>query len=210
MSGVMYDPAERTNPLRSQEFFFWLCALVALVSLLGRASFFGSEPVVAEAAREAAEFGRWWPLCVNFRPFPGLSPVEVWSVAAMSFFGGITEFSGRLPAALAALALLCGCRVLAGALFDRGTALLTSWLTLGCCGVIYLGRNSGSGILSAALLVWMAVLRCREPERRRFWNTLASGALLILGVADRGWGFLLLAAALLLPWQGGGRPLRRS
>ena len=197
----MYDPGDRTNPLRSQEFFFWICALVALVSLLGRASFFGFEQSIAESAREAGEFGLWWPLCVNFRPFPGLPPLEVWSVAVMSFFGGINEFSGRLPSALAALTLIVGSRMLARMLFDRGTALLSSWMTLGCCGVLYLGRNSGSGVFSAALLVWTAVLYCEGAEHRGFCNTMVRGVLLTLGFINGGVGFLALAAALLLPWR---------
>lgn len=197
----MYDSGDRTSPLRSQEFFFWICALVALVSLLGRASFFGFEQSIAESAREAGEFGHWWPLCVNFQPFPGLPPLEVWSVAVMSFFGGINEFSGRLPSALAALTLIVGSRMLARMLFDRGTALLCSWMTLGCCGVLYLGRNSGSGVFSASLLVWTAVLYCEGAERRGFWNTLVRGVLLTLGFINGGVSFLVLAAALLLPWR---------
>ena len=208
----MYDSGDRTNPLRSQEFFFWVCALVALVSLLGRASFFGFEQSIAESAREAGEFGLWWPLCVNFRPFPGLPPLEVWSVAVMSFFGGINEFSGRLPSALAALTLIAGSRMLARMLFDRGTALLSAWMTLGCCGVLYLGRNSGSGVCSAALLVWTAVLYCEGAERRGFFNTLVRGLLLTFGFINGGVGFLALAVALLLPlrWRRGTASRRRS
>ena len=126
----MHDSAESKNPLRRQEFFFWFCAVAALLALLGRAAFFGAETRIAEAAREAGEFGRWWPLCINFRPFSGLPLLEVWSIAAMRLGGGTGEFAGRLPSALAALALLGGVRLLAVTLFDRRTALVAGWLTL--------------------------------------------------------------------------------
>lgn len=198
----MYDSAENNNPLHRQEFFFWCCAVAALLALLGRAAFFGAETRIAEAAREAGEFGRWWPLCVNFRPFSGLPLLEAWSIAAMRSGGGIGEFAGRLPSALAALALLGGVRQLAVTLFDRRTALVAGWLTLGSCGVLYLGRCSGSGVLTCALTVWAVAVYChsRSAGRRGFSSTLAVGLLLALAAANDGWSALLVASALLAPW----------
>lgn len=209
----MYDSAESSDPPRRQELFFWCCAVAALLALLGRASFFGAETRIAEAAREAGEFGRWWPLCINFRPFSQLPLLEVWSVAAMRFGDGIGEFAGRLPSALATLALLGGIRSLAASLFDRRTALVAGWLTLGCCGALYLGRCCGSGVLPCALTVWAVALYCRTriAEQRGFWSTLAVCLLLVLITVNGGWSALAVPLALLAPWlyRYRGAPKRR-
>ena len=195
----MNDSAEKLDPLFRQELFFWCCAAVSLLALLGSHSLFWVEPRVAEAAREIVVTGRWYPLTNNFAECPDLPRIEVWSVALIFKFG-ISEFAARLPSAVAALALLIGTRRLAGQLFDRGTALLAGWLTLGSCGVLFLGRSCGSGVFSAAVVLWTVVWYLRGAGESSFWCTLNLCMLLALGVLNVGLSFLWLPAALLLPW----------
>ena len=194
----MNDSAERIR--FRQELFFWCCAAVSLLSLLGSHSLFWLEPTVAEAAREIAVTGRWHPFTVNFSPYPGLPPLEVWSIALV-FKLGISEFAARLPSALAAFALLIGVFKLAERLFDRRTALLTAWLTLGSFGLLYMGRCCAPGVLSAAIVVWASVLYLRGVGKRSFWNALAVSLLLAVGVLNYGVKFFFVAGALLAPWM---------
>jgi 4-amino-4-deoxy-L-arabinose transferase-like glycosyltransferase len=193
------DSAEKFDPRFRQKLFFWCCAVVSLVALLGRNSLFWVEPRIAEAAREIAATGRWYPLTINFREFSGLPMLEVWSVALL-FKLGVSEFAARLPSALAALALLIGTMQLTKRLFDRKTALLTGWLTLGSFGVLYMGRCCGSGVLSGALTIWAMVLFQRGVGRNSFWMALGMFSLLALGALNRGMSFLWLPAALMAPW----------
>ena len=195
----MNDSAERTDPQRRQELFFWFCAAVSLLSLLWSHSLFWLEPRVAEAAREIAVTGRWYPFTVNFEPCAGLPPLEVWSIALI-FKLGVSEFAARLPSALTAFVLLIGVFRLADRLFDRRTALLTSWLTLGSFGLLYMGRCCAPGVLPAAIAVWALELYLRGVGKRSFPISLAVGMLLAAGVLDCGLRFLFTAGALLAPW----------
>ena len=200
----MNDSAERTEPQRRQEFFFWFCAAVSLLSLLGSHSLFWLEPRVAEAAREVTVTGQWYPFTVNFEPCAGLPPLEVWSIALIFKLAqklGISEFLARLPSALTAFALLIGVFRLAKRLFDRRTALLTAWLTLGSFGLLYMGHCCVPGVLPAAIVVWALVLFLSGAGRRSFWIALAVCLLLAAGVLNCGSRFFFLAIALLAPWM---------
>lgn len=196
---VMPDAAENTVPLRRQEFFFWLCAVLAVMLFPGRSSLFGGETLVAEAAREACRYGRWWPLCVNFRPFPGLPLLETWSVGLFFSAFGVSELSARLPSALAVLALLAGVRDLATSLFDRRTALLTGWLTLGSYGFLYLGRSAAGSVPGCAAVVWAVAWYYRGDSRFGFGKSLIFYLLTALGMMAYRLYFVLLPGAFLLP-----------
>ena len=195
----MNAPVEKDAPLFRQKCFFWCCAALSLLALLGSNSLFWVEPLIAEAAREIAVTGNWHPLTINFRECSGLPVLEVWSVA-LFFRIGVSEFAARLPSALAAIALLIGTIELTKQLYDRRTALLAGWLTLGTFGVLYMGRCCGSGVFSGAFAVWAVVLYLRGDGRKSFWYALGLSTLLALGVLNRGLGFLWLPGALLLPW----------
>ena len=195
----MNAAGEKDAPLFRQKCFFWCCAALSLLALLGSNSLFWVEPLIAEAAREITVTGRWHPLTINFSEFSGLPVLEVWSVA-LFFRIGVSEFAARLPSALAAIALLIGTIELTKQLCDRRTALLAGWLTLGSFGVLYMGRCCGSGVFSGAFAVWAVVLYLRGVGRKSFWYALGLSALLALGVLNRGLGFLWLSGALLLPW----------
>lgn len=196
----MTDAADRGDPLFRQELFFWCCAVVSLLALLGSHSLFGDEPFVAEAAREIVRTGRWRPLTLNFADTPERLPVlEVW-FTALALKIGVSEFAARLPSALLALILLVGVRDAAIRLFGRGAALFSGWLTLGTCALLYLGRSCGSGIFSTVIAVWAVNVCIIASAGWNWWQVFALGALLVLGTADRGLNFLWLALALLAPW----------
>ena len=170
----MNDSAEKGNPQLRQEIFFWCCAVVSLMALLGGHSLFWMEPSVAEAAREIAENGRWYPFTVNFSECSDLPLLEVWSVALVFKVSlilklGISEFAARLPSALSALSVLIGVTLLAKRIFGRTAALLAGWLTLGSFGLLFLGRGCYfPGVFSAMSAIWIVVLYLYCAERRSF------------------------------------------
>ena len=207
----MNDSAEKGKPPLSQEVFFWCCAVVSLMALLGTHSLFWMEPSVAEAAREIVVTGKWYPFTINFEPRPDLPILEVWSIALVFKLSlllkiGISEFAARLPSALAALGLLLGVTLLAKRLFDRTAALLAGWMTLGSFGVLFLGRGCYfPGTFSAMIAVWIVVLYLYCVRRRSFWLYLLWGVVWTLGILNRGLLFLGLSVALLIPWMNGYR-----
>ena len=203
-TAVMPDLSEKAAPLRRQECFFWLCAAAAVLVFLGRNSLFGAESFAVEAAREAAEWGNWLTLGVNGAPFPRLPVLETWSIAAAFSGFGVSEFAARLPSALAVLVLLAGVRALAGSLFDRRTALLAGWLTLGSYGFLYLGRSVAGGVPGCAAVVWAVAWYCRGDGRPTFLRFFVFHLLVALGVWAGGGFYLLMPAVFLLPgtWRG--------
>ena len=197
-------PEENINPLRRQEFFFWLCAYAAVLVFLGRNSLFGSEALVAEAAREICVSREWIPVRINFRPFAGLHPLNVSSVALLYFGIGVSEFSTRLLAAATALILFSGVRRLAVLFFDRRTALVAGWLTLGTYSVLYLGRSAGDCIPACAAVVWAVAWYLGTPRPMSFPRALFFYLLLFFAAVLYG-NWWLLPLGFLLPWWIGER-----
>ena len=198
---------ENVNPLRRQEFFFWLCAYAAVLVFLNTNSLFGAESLVAEAAREICVSREWAAVRINFQPFSGLHPLNVLSVALLYLAIGISEFSTRLLAALTALILFSGVRRLAVLLFDRRTALVAGWLTLGTYSVLYLGRSAGDCIPACAAVVWAAAWYLGAPRPMSFLRALFFYLLLFFAAALYG-SWWLLPLGFLLPWWIGERSFR--
>ena len=194
----MQGSEDKVNPLRGQEFFFWLCAYAAVLVFLGRNSLFGPEALVAEAAREIA-VSQEWSVRINFAPFPGLHPLNVCSVALLHLLVGVSEFSTRLLAAATTLILLSGVRRLAELLFDRRTALVAGWLTLGAYSVLYLGRTAGDCIPACAAAVWAVAWYLGASRPMSFLRALFFYLLLFFSAVlyDDLWP---LPLGFLLPW----------
>ena len=197
---MMQGPEENINPLRSQEFFFWLCAYAALLVFINTNSLFGAEALVAEAAREICVSREWASVRINFQPFPGLHPLNVLSVALLYLGIGVSEFSTRLLAVATTLLLFSGVRRLAVLLFDRRTALVAGWLTLGTYSVLYLGRSAGDCIPACAAVVWAVAWYLGTPRPMSFSRALVFYMLLFFAsvLYDNWW---LLPLGFLLPWR---------
>ena len=195
----MLSPEENINPQRRQEFLFWLCAYAAVLVFLGRNSLFGAEALVAEAAREIAVSHQWSTVRINFAPFPGLHPLNVCSVALLYLGIGVSEFSTRIIAAATALLLFSGVRRLAVLLFDRRTALVAGWLTLGTSSALYLGRRAGDCIPACAAVIWAVAWYLGTPRRMSFRRALIFYLLLFFAAVLYG-NWCLLPLGFLLPW----------
>ena len=196
----MQGPEENINPLRSQEFFFWLCAYAALLVFLNTNSLFGSEALVAEAAREICISREWASVRINFQPFSGLHPLNVLSVAMLYLGIGVSEFSTRLLAVVTTLVFFAGVRRLAVLLFDRRTALVAGWLTLGTYSVLYLGRSAGDCIPACAAVVWAVAWYLGTPSPMSFARALVFYLLLFFAAVLYG-NWWLLPLGFLLPWR---------
>ena len=196
----MPETGENINPLRRQEFFFWLCAYAAVLVFLGSNALFGPEALVAEAAREIVVSRDWNPVCINFQPFQELHPLNVCSIALLYIGLGISEFTTRLIAAVTALILFSGVRRLAVLLFDRRTALIAGWLALGTYSVLYLGRSAGDCIPACAAVVWAVAWYLGTSAPMGFTRALIFYLLLFFAAVLYGNWFLLPLGFLLPGW----------
>ena len=96
-----------------------------------------ADTVHAEAARETAESGDWVTLHANKIRYLEKAPLMYWSVAASYKLFGVSEFSSRLPIALAALGLMLATMMLGRFAFDEKAGFYAA-LAIGSCVGIYL------------------------------------------------------------------------
>lgn len=96
-----------------------------------------ADTVHAEAAREIAESGDWITLHANQIRYLEKAPLMYWSIAVSYKLFGVSEFSSRLPIALAVLALMLATLKVGNKIFNENTGFYSS-LCIGTCVGIYL------------------------------------------------------------------------
>ena len=96
-----------------------------------------ADTVHAEAAREMAESGDWITLHANKIRYLEKAPLMYWSVSVSYRLFGVSEFSSRLPIALATLGLMMATMLLGNFAFGE-TAGFYSALCIGSCIGIFL------------------------------------------------------------------------
>jgi 4-amino-4-deoxy-L-arabinose transferase-like glycosyltransferase len=146
-----------------------------------------ADTVHAEAAREMAESGDWVTLHANKIRYLEKAPLMYWSVALSYKLLGVSEFSSRLPIALAALGLMLATMLLGTFAFGEKAGFYSA-LCIGTCVGIYLFTRVLWPDVILTLFITMAFfcfLRAIEdPRRSRFaYGIYFFGA---LGVLTKG------------------------
>lgn len=212
----------------------WLAAfglLVFLAGLGGHDLWNPDEPRYAVVAREMLERGDFVLPHLNGEVYTQKPPLLFWSIAAASLpFGAVTEWSARLPSALAAWIALLLVHDLGRRLFPGDKTALLSTLAFGTCWKILWQSHVGQIDMLLTCLVTAAVwfwARSRLEKRPSlvwgFWlctglATLAKGPVGLLppllaitvhlalekdgsALRDLRWGRgLLLWASVVLAW----------
>lgn len=163
-----------------------------------------ADTVHAEAAREMAETGDWITLHANGIRYLEKAPLMYWSVALSYKVFGVSEFSSRLPIALATLALMFATMLLGKFAFG-GRAGFYSSLCIGTCVGIYLFTRVLWPDVILTLFITMAFycfLRANEePHRSRFaYGIYFFGALAVLtkGLVGAAFPAIIIVAYLLI------------
>lgn len=145
------------------------------------------EAFVAVVGREMAESGDW--VVPRFGGLPRLKkpPLMYWCAAASgSLFGEHTEWTARLPAAVAALLLAALVGWWAARWYGRNAGLAAALIQISCVYVISFARKAEVDVplclLTTAALFLLAGYRPDEPRRRAFWRWAA-----ILGLVGISW-----------------------
>ncbi|NEQ32892.1 MAG: glycosyltransferase, partial [Leptolyngbya sp. SIO4C5] len=101
----------RTNPRFAAAFSLLWLAIACGIAFLWKLGNVGlvdeTEPLFAEASRQMYETGNWVTPYFNGETRFDKPPLVYWLMAIAFQLGGVSEWTVRLPSALAAIALTC-------------------------------------------------------------------------------------------------------
>jgi len=154
---------------------FWAAAVGILLYQLGGAGLFDpDEGRNAEKAREVLVLNDWITPHENFYPVLDKPMFFYWLVALSYKLFGVSEWSARLPSALAALACLILVYRFADQRWGRWEALWSALILLTCAQFFLLARivildMSLTFFLTLALCAFYEAVHADEARRRRLW-----------------------------------------
>jgi len=187
-------------------FYFSLFARLDAFGLIGP-----DEPRYASVAREMAESGDWVTPRLNGEPWFEKPVLYYWSAAVAFRLLGVSEFSARLPSAIAALLAAGALAWLAWRLYGAPAALAFLLTFPTCVGVFAFARAATtdmpfSAALALAMLAAFQVIRGSQadsdapsPLNRVLWQMLF-GALLGVAALAKGPAAVVLGGGSVALW----------
>jgi len=146
-----------------------------------------ADSVHAEAAREIVETGDWMTLHANKIRYLEKAPLMYWSVALSYKILGVSEFSSRLPIALATLGLMLATMLLGTFAFGEKAGFYAALSIGSCIGIFLFTRVLWPDVLLTMLITmaFYCFLRAIEnPSHSRYaYGIYLFGA---LGVLTKG------------------------
>ncbi|HLG13074.1 MAG TPA: glycosyltransferase family 39 protein [Blastocatellia bacterium] len=144
-----------------------------------------ADSVHAEAAREMAETSDWITLHANRIRYLEKAPLMYWSVAASYKIFGVSEFSSRLPIALATFGLMLATWLIGSHAFGARAGFYSAAIIASCVGIFLFTRVLWPDVLLTMLisLAFYCFIRAREgrPATPRYvYGIYVFGALGIL------------------------------
>lgn len=186
------------NELRKQALPLALLCAATLLPFLGETLFnTRGEPREAIVAYSMLEQHNWILPLNNGSEFAFKPPLLHWLIAALSWaWGSVTEFTSRLPSALALAAMVMGTFLFYARRRGTTVAMLTALLTLSCFEVHRAGATCRVDMLLTSLMVLSlySLYRWHEAGCRKIpWTAvlLLCGAALVKGPVG-GWLPLLV------------------
>jgi 4-amino-4-deoxy-L-arabinose transferase-like glycosyltransferase len=208
-----------------------LSALMLLIRLDHGSLDDWDEAIYAQMAREMLQADEWLVPHLGYEPFLHKPPLYIWFVASSFESLGISEFSARLPSALAGIALVVLTYAIGRTIYGRAAGLLAGVLLLTTSGFVWFARFATLDT-TVTLFIYLAIagyLRITHHRQSAYWYVvwaavalafLTKSAAVFVGVgpiamdlALRGnvrttlgsrhfWAGALIGALVLIPWHG--------
>lgn len=166
-----------------------------------------ADTVHAEAAREMAASGDWITLRANGIRYLEKAPLMYWSIALSYKLFGVSEFSSRLPIALATLGLMLATKLLGNFAFGGKAGFYSALCIWSCVGIFLFTRVLWPDVI---LTLWITMafycfLRAMEdPRRSRYaYGIYVFGAIAVLtkGLVGAAFPGIIILAYLLITGQ---------
>ena len=205
-------------------------ASIVILTRLGDGSLVDwDEAIYAQVAREIIQSGNWITLSHGYQPYFEKPPLLMWGIAASYQLFGISEFSSRLPSAIAGILLVYSTYLYSRTIYGGRTGFLAGLILLSCFGFVYQSRNGTTNIPLTLFVITgcYAYQRLRQGSQKwwylffisfslafivKFWAGLVLPAVVFISILVDGklretlrtryfWLGVLLAAAIILPWH---------
>lgn len=166
-----------------------------------------ADSVHAEAAREMADSGDWITLHANQIRYLEKAPLMYWSIAISYKAFGVSEFSSRLPIALATLGLMLATLLLGSFAFGERAGFYSALCIGTCAGIFLFTRVLWPDVLLTMLITmaFYCFLRAIEdPDRSRYaYGIYVFGALGVLtkGLIGAAFPGIIIISYLLITGQ---------
>lgn len=127
--------------------------LTCLIGLRNGPSLGDHEAINALAARDAIQNGRWLIPHPGDEPRVRKTPLGIWAIAAASKIvqpadeKPVTEFTARLPSALAAMVTVMAVYWLGVMMFGHRTGLVAGFIAASCAATLFFARNAQADML---------------------------------------------------------------
>ena len=166
----------------------WICAGFLLIGNLGVAPVNGSESRWLEVVREMFLTGDYLHPTINFDPYFDKPLLGYWTIVMTSIFNSkvVTEFTARLPSALAALATLAAMISIVKRLWSTEIARLSAWIFLTFYSFAFWGRLGEADMVNLAFCTGAVAWYFAHREERSFPGYLGFFLLCFVGAHAKG------------------------
>lgn len=168
---------------------FYVIFLMVLSSFLlfwklGEGSLAGAdEAVYAQMAKEVWRFGDWFTMHFNRTPRFIKPPLYVWLTTLNYNFLGINEFTTRFWSAFFAVLGILSLYFLGKKLFDKETALLSSFILLTTVGYFAIGRQAMLSTALTSFIILTILFFCYGQVKSKYF--ILAGVFLGLAVMTK-------------------------
>jgi 4-amino-4-deoxy-L-arabinose transferase-like glycosyltransferase len=181
-----------------------LCAVLTLPNLGSSSLWDVDEGVNAQAAREMRDNDTWLIPTFNYKLRTAKPVMLYWLQRASYAAFGVSEWSARLPSALAVCGAVLLLYELARRMFDRGTGLLAGVVLASAVEVCVLAHAAtpDATLLFFTVLTFYAFWRGHEDNSQKFWKwTAAACALAVLTKGPVGVALPGIVIVLYFAWN---------
>ena len=176
----------------------WIIAGSVLFMFLGLHAFWGMEGSRAETAREMLLAGEYFRPVFNHEVLSYRPILSYLQLVPFIHLLGADEFSVRLPGVLTALAGLAGTFILARKIFDRTTAILSSWLLLSTYGFLFWSRTVSAEITGMTFAVLSVAWFFHAGNKSAWIKFPVFYLLLLIGASAKGFQFVFIPVLFLI------------
>ena len=179
---------------------FSIIALCTLFIELGATSLWGSEDRWADVTKNILLSGDWFHPAINGKIYFDKPLISYWLIAIPAIITGVlNEFIIRLPSVLAAITALISTFLLADKLWNRKTAIISSWLLLAAYGFIFWARKGAADLENLAAIIVAITIYFYWKDKTSFYSYLLFGLVCAIGAHTKGLPAVVIPIAVIAP-----------